>query len=277
MANEINDKKYSLEYLETFIYSSKKAKENNKKIVLIHGFYIDHRCFQDFYKKIKKNYECIAFNLPGCGTNKIKKYPMSYLNITTMAKLIAKYIKENKIKNITLIGHSLGASIAAMVCKELKGKNINKLILLAPFNITSFTKISDKVFKFNIDNKNSFNNLQKLVFSNYDKALHSKDEEEYYQEMLKFNERNHKYAFTIMFNMTKPSTHLALNNAYRSLNIPTYLMISKKDQFVNFNLTKKYLLKQIDNLYISEYNSGHAFFIEERKKFYKEILGIMNE
>lgn len=272
-----DDKKYSLDYLETFIYTSKKAKENDQKIILIHGFYIDHRCFQNFYSKMKKNYECIAFNLPGCGTSKIKKYPMNYLNITTMAKLIAKYIKENKLKNITLIGHSLGAAIAAMVCNELTSKIINKLILLAPFNITSFSKIGDKVFKFNIDNKNSFINLQKLVFSNYDKALHSKDEEKYYQEMLKFNERNHKYAFTIMFNMTKPSTHLALNNAYKSLKIPTYLMISKKDQFVNFEWTKKYLLKQINKLNITEYKSGHAFFIEERKKFFDQILGIMNE
>ena len=265
-------KKLDLNFLETFIYSSTKAKEEKKKIVLIHGFYTDHRCFELFYSKMRNHYECICFNLPGCGT--LKYYPLSYLQLENIAKLIAKYIIENDLNDLYLIGHSLGASISAMVVNILKNKHVCKVCLVAPFNITSIPKVITKPFKFNnLNNEKSYNELQKMIFADYDKAIAKFSEQRYYDGLFDFHKRNHKYSIFIMLNMVQIWTLSYLNSSYKAIKIPTQLILAGKDQFVSLDKTIQYFSKFNNNLQITQYlNSGHAIFIEEFERFFEEIL-----
>lgn len=269
--------KLNLDYLETFIYKGSNVPKDGKKIIFIHGFFTDHRCFEPLYLKLQEKYECICFNLPGCGSEKMKNYPLSYLHLETMSELIAKYIIVHDLKDIILIGHSLGAAIGTMVVNILKNNRVSRLILLAPFNITSLPKIINKPLRFkSLNNQKQFDELQKIVFNDYSKAIHFFDEQKYYDGMIDFYNRNHKYSLFIMINMVQIWTLKNLNNAYKNLNVSTIVFMAGKDEFVSLENTIDYLSKFHKNIKIVQYlEAGHAFYIEEFERFYKDITFII--
>lgn len=278
MKSNNNFEKLDLKYLQVFEYG--KSRQNSKTILFIHGFYIDHRCFEPVYEVLSKRHKCICFNLPGCGDDTNIKYPTKYLSIEIMAKLITKYIIDNDLKDFFLIGHSLGAAISVLINKELKNTRIKKLILLAPYSLASIPNVVDKIFLFQIKNKKQFIKLQENIFVNYKESLKKigKDEDAYYKEYLNFNKRNHKYVFHIAIKLTRLIALKILNDAYREIKTPVHVLLGQKDNFVDLFMFLRYLTNQIgdDNISIHTYkNCGHAFYIENFDQFIKDIRKIL--
>jgi len=98
----------------------------NKKarpIIILHGLRGDHKALINF-GKLFDGYRVIIPDLPGHG----KSEEISVHTMDSYSKWLLGLISQLKLKNIIVIGHSLGANIGMMAVKKDKGKNITQLI-----------------------------------------------------------------------------------------------------------------------------------------------------
>ena len=93
-------------------------------LVLVHGFLGSSKMWKPQIDFFKDNFRVITPDLPGFGkSNKIK----SHNNINSMADKILENLKNKKIKNFFLLGHSMGGMIVQEMAKK-DGDKISKLI-----------------------------------------------------------------------------------------------------------------------------------------------------
>lgn len=91
-------------------------------ILLIPGFTVPGDIWQPLAKKLEKNYECHLVTLAGFGG----KEPIAFPWLPTVNTALKNYILENNLQHATVIGHSLGGTIATWLAtqQELQLKNI---------------------------------------------------------------------------------------------------------------------------------------------------------
>lgn len=113
------------------------VKEGNHKetLLFIHGLSSNLDAWYQNIETLKNQYTCIAIDLPGYGKSSIvaPDYSPSFY-----AKTIHQFIEKLKLKNITLVGHSMGGQ-ASIKFAILYPNEIKNLILIAPAGIETFT------------------------------------------------------------------------------------------------------------------------------------------
>lgn len=103
---------------------------NKKKndIVLIHGWGQNISMMDHIGNKLEDDYYITNIDLPGFGDS---EEPKEALTIYDYSNIIEELLRNLKIKNPTIIGHSMGGSISIVYASKNK---VDKLILLAaPF------------------------------------------------------------------------------------------------------------------------------------------------
>ena len=261
--------------VEGFVYNKEENKKK-QKLFLIHGFGIDHRCFIYFIKQ-NPQYEIHAINIPGMHSSDIQIKKIN-LKMKYIASSIAAYIRENNLTDLVLIGHSLGGALAVIVNNLLPEKTIKKMILLAPYNITSLPKIVDKPFHMHFNNKESFEKLQKLTFFDYQKAKENINSEIYYCELTKFVKKNKQNLIAIAVEMIMPEFFKSIDKSLKATKVPTYLWLGEYDTFVENKFTLRYFSRSLKtfNYYVFR-NCGHAFFAENFKEFNDKVAETIKE
>lgn len=105
--------------------------ENNqceRTFVFVHGFNSYHQKFTHLFKEliIQKEYNYLAFNLPGHGYSQADDKEISfkyYIDVAT------ELVRSLGIKNITLLGHSMGGGVAMGMSTRLEAQ-IESVILV---------------------------------------------------------------------------------------------------------------------------------------------------
>lgn len=95
-------------------------------VVLLHGFLEDHSMWNTLAEELSKRYRVFAFDLLGHG----KSESMGYIHtMEDQADMIFSVLQENKIRKVSLIGHSMGGYIA-LAFAELYPDCVKKLSLV---------------------------------------------------------------------------------------------------------------------------------------------------
>jgi pimeloyl-ACP methyl ester carboxylesterase len=104
-------------------------------LLFIHGLGSYLKAWERNIPELKKHFRCIALDLPGYGksSKQIHSGEMSFYT-----DFLNKFITKLKIKNISLVGHSMGGQIAISFALKFPGQ-INKLILAAPAGFETFS------------------------------------------------------------------------------------------------------------------------------------------
>ena len=102
-----------------------KVSGKGKPILLLPGFTVPGDSWQPIVKELEANYECHVITLAGFGGKKAIEFPW----LPKVNAALENYISKNNLKNITVIGHSLGGTIAAWLTSREKN-NIEKIILV---------------------------------------------------------------------------------------------------------------------------------------------------
>lgn len=90
-----------------------------------------------------KQYRCIALDLVGYGQSSAGDFPYT---MAFFADVIKRFIEVLKLKNVTLVGHSMGGQIAMTLV--LKGiSSIKKLVLAAPAGFETFNSFEKILLK----------------------------------------------------------------------------------------------------------------------------------
>lgn len=258
--------------LEKFYYERNKNSDT-PNIVFVHG-YAANRYSNLLFEKRNHKYNYYTFNLPGSWEEK-RKFTKKDLKIKLHIKLIVKFLEENDLTNVVLIGHSLGASLAAMVYKKIKDDNrISKIILVSPLNITSIPKIITKVNSFFPKSYKGLIKLHKIAFNQPEIIVPKLDAKyDFTRRYWYFININNQYIKDIQWELMKPSLFLEIEKAYASIDIPTLLIVGTKDKLVDANNSIIHLKNRIKDITVVKMdNVGHGLFAENEELYYKSII-----
>ncbi|MGS2727539.1 alpha/beta fold hydrolase [Psychroserpens sp. BH13MA-6] len=96
-----------------------------KPIILIPGFTVPGDIWNPLVKKLEKDYECHVVTLAGFGGIKPIEFPW----LPKVNESLKSYILKNDLQNTTIIGHSLGGTIATWLATQ-NDLELSKIILI---------------------------------------------------------------------------------------------------------------------------------------------------
>ena len=129
-------KKTIILFLAIHLSFSLFAQENNpaihvevsgqgETIILIPGFTVPGDSWDTVVHQLEKNYECHVVTLAGFGG----KEPIEFPWLPKVNKALEDYINEQDLQDVTVIGHSLGGTIATWLASR-EHSRLSKIILV---------------------------------------------------------------------------------------------------------------------------------------------------
>ncbi len=110
--------------------------EGEHTLVFLHGLGSYLKGWKKNVDELRHDFRCIALDFPGYGKSSKGNYPYG---IRFFAQTIARFIRLLGLRNVTLIGHSMGGQVAiALASRPASG--LGKLVLIAPAGFETFTE-----------------------------------------------------------------------------------------------------------------------------------------
>jgi len=119
------------------------AGEGPQTLIFVHGLSSNMEAWNKNIDTLKKNFKCIAIDLPGYGKSSKNKIAFS---LSDYAGFINEFIREKKLNNVVLVGHSMGGQIVLHTVLKYP-EQLEKLILFAPAGIETFTAQEATIMK----------------------------------------------------------------------------------------------------------------------------------
>ncbi len=109
------------------------ARPDARQVLMLHGFAGDKENWGEVAKLlIAKGFHLVIPDLPGFGQN-VKDSRKSY-DVTTQTKRVRAFLQKTGLQSFHLVGHSVGASIAAAIAYSMP-KDVKSLTLIEPIGI----------------------------------------------------------------------------------------------------------------------------------------------
>ncbi|MEA4895120.1 MAG: alpha/beta hydrolase [Oscillospiraceae bacterium] len=96
-------------------------------IVFLHGWSSNHDCFTDVIKIMRDKYRCISYCHRGHGASDV---PEGGYTIPQLARDLKELIEYLNLKDVILIGHSMGGYVIYEYIKQFGCNNIKKLVIM---------------------------------------------------------------------------------------------------------------------------------------------------
>jgi pimeloyl-ACP methyl ester carboxylesterase len=146
---------------ETIAYADEGSGEMT--LLFIHGLSSTLNSWKKNIGGLKQNYRCIAVDLPGYG--KSSRNRMDY-KLKDYAEILQEFIQTMDLKNVILVGHSMGGQIAMHTVLE-NPEVFEKLILIAPAGIETFSVEEANLMKASYTPAMVINTADEQVLANY--------------------------------------------------------------------------------------------------------------
>ena len=119
---------------DSLIIAYKEQGEGRKTFLMVHGLggNLTH-----WNNNFTKNQHCIAIDLPSYGLSTMRNFQPKPDLLDFYAETILAFIQKKKLRNVVLIGHSMGGQIAIITALK-NHKSIKKLILVSPAGFETF-------------------------------------------------------------------------------------------------------------------------------------------
>ncbi|VEU59518.1 alpha/beta fold hydrolase [Mesomycoplasma neurolyticum] len=262
-----------IKYNYPFVFIDNK-KEYASPILFIHGFNSSSNAHNIFANKWKDN-NYYAISLPGCSMVEPKDDDSA--NLKTYVKLIINFIKQNNLKNIIIFGHSMGGALAALVYSQIP-EVFSKIVLIAPMNKTSLV-LKDKFQKYFLPkNIDEYKTYLKILTYNIDDFLEHSDFFKITNEKIDFNFYNNLHIQELAKSLVDKQQHILVDKAYKSIKIPTLLILGEKDGIIMQEKCINYFKKTIKNIKIQIIpKTGHLIYLENFSNYYKKIKSFLND
>ena len=266
-----------------FDYKIIKASKNPSKgkILFVHGYAVDYSYWMFIEDKFPE-YDLYFVNLPGHGNLKVssdKKEMKKKLRLNYMADYVVDFIKQQDLKDITLIGHSMGGAVVSLVEQKCP-ERIKKLILVSPMNFASLYTGITFLTKFFPKNKEQKMKMLECLYKDFKPKNDDPDWVKMNEEQLKNQIEQYKQMkFLGKKEMANIKTLMTVHKAQKNIKIPFMLCLGIDDGCISYKHTKRNFLKHHkDKIHLVTFtNSGHLCFEEETDKFVKEVKKFINQ
>jgi non-heme chloroperoxidase len=231
-----------------------------KTLLYLHGGACSKNDFLQATKQAELDkYSIISFDFPGCGNS---PYPNNlHLGMDDLVDITKEVVSALELKNITLIGHSMGGLVAMLYIEKHDGVSafISVEGNLAPENCVFSRKVA-----FGID----FEEFQKRTFVDLQKHL-EESENVGFQEWAKSLKKSSAQAFyDYCPSIVEYSDSGKVFEHYLQLIIPS-LYIYGSENKENLTFLDHFRKVKIRQLEISA--SNHFPFFDNPEDFYKEV------
>lgn len=240
-------------------------------IVFIHGWPVNHKMFE-YQLNFLPNYgfRCVAIDLRGFGKSDKPWHGYCY---NRLADDIHFVIEELKLRNITLVGFSMGGAIAIRYLSRYPKNKVSKLALLsaaAPI----FTRREDYPYGMSMEDVNK---LILKIYENRPEMLTEFSENFFESEVTpNFMEWFRSLGLEAEgYSTIKTAVSLRdedLRNDVKNIKVPTGIFQGKKDKICSYDFALQlYRWIECSKLYTFE-NSGHGVFYDELDTFNNLLL-----
>ncbi len=191
---------------------------------------------------------------------------------------IIDFILKYDFKDIVIVGHSMGAGLATMVAKKLKGR-VRGIILLNGINPSIF--LNYKLLKyFKLGFTKDSNELGNANYHDYQHVLDTSPlRDEIISEFNRYFERKSIY-IKIGATIAEPKLYVKLKYILDNIDIPVLAIISTNDTIFPYHLSKKYyqdIIRHNKKLTIATIEgAGHCSMIEDFETYNTLVLGFVN-
>ncbi len=251
-----------------------KVKGTGTPILLIPGFTVPGESWDTTVSELEKKHECHIVTLAGFGGTT----PIDFPWLPKVNQAIENYITKNQLTNLTVIGHSLGGTIATWLASRGKNK-ISKIILIDALPATGVLMIPN----FNPDhlvydspfnkqllamNKESFEKMAKSMAQGM--SLHPKIQEKIKDWIVLADRKTYVYGYTDYLK-------LDLRESLKKITIPVTIIAADKP----------YGKKMVEQTYQNQYanlakydliianNSAHFIMFDKPLWFIEQIQQIL--
>lgn len=97
-----------------------------KKILFIHGYESSHNFIRELYDA-KRDYDIISLDLPGYGKSEYHEY----VTVELYATIMREFIKQLKLNDLVIVGHSMGGAISMFISDM---EEVKQVVLVNPLN-----------------------------------------------------------------------------------------------------------------------------------------------
>jgi pimeloyl-ACP methyl ester carboxylesterase len=246
-----------------------------KPIVLIPGFTVPGAIWNPLVKELEKNYECHIVTLAGFG----KKEPIEFPWLPKVNKSLKNYILINDLQNATIIGHSLGGTIATWLAAQ-NDLRLSRIILIDALPASGALMIPN----FNPENliyKSPYNNQQlamdNLAFEQTALALakgmstKESEHERIKNWIIESDRKTYVYGYTDYLK-------LDLRENLKNIFIPVTIIAATKpygQEVVKQTYKNQYENLKDYNLIIAE-DSAHFIMLDKPEWFLKQMKTILS-
>jgi len=239
--------------------------QGGKPIVLVHGYPLDHRIFEYQMRALaQQGYRVIALDLPGFGQSPATWDSLDY---DGWAEAIGTVIQDRNLRNVTLVGYSLGGAVCAHYVATQGDSRVSRLVLLsaalpvvAP-NADVKTALNGFIAAAKSDRAEFVYSFVKGAFNTpiSDRLL------DYYAQI------GNETSFHALVRGLEEGRDRDLTAELQRITVPTLILHGTHDQIIPFaaaqatnGLIKGSTLIKLDN-------SGHASFYDDKDEVVNQI------
>ncbi len=248
----------------------------NKTILFLHGWPGSHDLFEYQFNQLPMlGYRCIGIDTRGFGSS---DRPWNGYDYDSLSDDVRCVIDTLQLRDITLLGHSTGGSIAVKYMGRHKGYGISKLVLCAA---AAPSLIKRPNFPYGVDKESVLQTIQETL-TDRPNMLRGFGDKFFYQHI---TEAFSDWFFQLGLQAAGWSTAAIANTWLQdvlfsdltAINTPTLIIHGIHDKVVPFSLGE--IQKQsIRNSKLLPFNfSGHATFYDERDRFNEELVKFIEE
>jgi 3-oxoadipate enol-lactonase len=191
--------------------------ENNPKMVLLHGLFLNSDCWKYQLPEFEKNFHILRFDLRGHGRSTKPSSQFSIRDYIDDMSALLNHLQWNN--DLYIVGHSLGGMIALVYAVENPEK-IKKMVVADSFSHVTHDAITDVISRVNT------NPLEKFAMGISTRGL-----KPYNEELAKY------IASLVTDHMTKEdclaataaSAGFTMSKYLKNVKIPTLLLVGKDD------------------------------------------------
>jgi pimeloyl-ACP methyl ester carboxylesterase len=242
--------------------------EGSGQVVLcLHALGHSSKDFLYLYSLPHNNFRIISIDFPGQG---ISDNPNQDISSTYFAKITDEFIRKLDLKNLILIGNSIGGATAIRIASD--NANIRMLVLANPAGLDKkgwlaplFLNYMIHFFQNGVDKKSSF---QDKFSKYYNKVLTSETALVRKNEIVK---DAYRLAPILVQGWTSfKQAEEDLRPLIETVNCPVLFTWGMNDKFVQFGRNKK-AIEKFNNYKLIKYKIGHTPYIECPDLFLKDF------
>ncbi len=259
-------------------YQFKKATAKKCKgdIFFIHGFAVNSD-YHNYFGDLVTDYNYYAVEHAGHGITPLKD--KKQLDPYSYAKEVVQLIKDLGLKDIILMGHSMGGGIAVMVSHMIP-ELIKKMIIVTPMNSKGTTSLIGGInflFRFQPTNEKQIDRFYNIIMYDYYKDKSQVTDKEK-QQVMKSQAEYKKNFNKLKHNMASLRNMNILKKYEKDIPVPTLLIVGEGDGCINAKSTTKNFTKKNKNVQVYKFEkSGHIPFLEQTKEYYDLIMKFIEE